>query len=356
MSSLNENGAIRAEILDEAASWLVELRTAELSLAQRRRFDAWLRASPEHVRAYLAIVPTWEVGAKLDPSTQQDPLDLIRVMREADHNIVPLDGRAVLTENGAEPAKASQGQARREPAAGKGVLWRVGLPALAAAVGLIAFGAGYYGKQDVYSTGIGEQRFLTLTDGSIIEMNALSRVRLRFSKNERAVDLLEGQALFHVAHEPERPFIVLSGRTDIQAVGTEFDVYRKPDETTVTVLEGRVNVKNDDHGTELLSLSAGQQLEMTHEVIQPPVMANVQAATAWRQHRLIFSGTPLHEVAAEFNRYNRRRLTVEDAALGQLRINGIFSSSNPAALLDFLREQPDIAVVEDQRQIRITRK
>src|SRR5690606_26847429 len=88
----------------------------------------------------------------------------------------------------------------------------------------------------------GEQRTVTLADGSVIELNARSRIKVRYADRERAIDLLQGQALFRVAKDPTKPFIVASGGTYVRAVGTQFDVYKKSVGTVVTVVEGRVAV------------------------------------------------------------------------------------------------------------------
>src|SRR5258706_2080307 len=93
-----------------------------------------------------------------------------------------------------------------------------------------------------YSTDVGEQRSLVLEDGSTVELNSRSRIRVAFNNTERSVHLMEGQALFHVARNPARPFVVHSGSARVRAVGTEFDVYRRATGTVVTVVEGRVAV------------------------------------------------------------------------------------------------------------------
>ena len=99
----------------------------------------------------------------------------------------------------------------------------------------------------IYATEIGERRSITLADGSTVDLNARSRVRIEFSKKERRVDLLDGQALFQVTKDKNRPFIVSSGDATVRAVGTQFDVYRRTNSTTVTVLEGRVAVYSTAH-------------------------------------------------------------------------------------------------------------
>ena len=256
--------------------------------------------------------------------------------------------------------------------------------ALAASVVLTLLGAWIYSQRDTYATAIGEQRSIALPDGSVVEMNAMSRIRIRFDRPERRIDLLAGQALFRVAHDTTRPFVVYSDSARIRAVGTEFDVYRKSTGTIVTVVEGRVAVLADSSSPEQNSdlarpsspatpelspgepasvapqgkvfVSAGEQVTLTPQVAPTPMPANLSAATAWTQRRLIFSATPLAEAAAEFNRYNSRQLIIDARGLESFRINGVFSSTNPAALLGFLREQPGITVTETDREIRVNRK
>src|SRR5262249_33751548 len=118
---------------------------------------------------------------------------------------------------------------------------------LAASILLTALGVlAWYGYdthiRNVYTTGIGEQHRITLADGSIVELNAQSKIRVRYKDRRRDVELLDGQALFQVAHDTTRPFIVHTDSTNIRAVGTQFDVYRKSTGTVVTVLEGTVAV------------------------------------------------------------------------------------------------------------------
>src|SRR5207249_1896122 len=147
-----------------------------------------------------------------------------------------------------------------------------------------------------YSTGVGEQRSIELADGSTVSMNSKSRIRLRYSQAERSVDLLEGQALFHVAKDHARPFIVKADDTRVRAVGTQFDVYERRSGTVVTVLEGEVavlapaiaqaprpgegsTVPNDTPAS-AISVSAGEQLTVTPKVARKSEHPNVAAATA----------------------------------------------------------------------------
>jgi transmembrane sensor len=350
------------QIIEEAAEWFVELNEGEADEITRQRFDAWLRLSPEHVRAYLKILPVWEEGSQLDtPEATGDPKALIAWAR-AGNNVVPLDLErsdadkepvpvAVSKESVAKPAEA----ARRS------------LHLAIAACALIAiFGAWLYIQRGTYATGIGEQRLVTLSDGSTIELNSRSRLKVRLTEYERSIELIEGQALFRVAKDKTRPFTVRSGDGSVRAVGTQFDVYRKRTGTVVTVVEGRValltlsSASLPPHAgerkaeTSSVTLSAGEQAILIPSAPPEPRRANVAIATAWTQQRLEFSRTPLAEVAEEFNRYNERQLVVKEGELKAFNVSGTFSSSDPASLVRFLRAQPGIKVRESASAILVS--
>jgi transmembrane sensor len=215
-----------------------------------------------------------------------------------------------------------------------------------------------------YATGIGEQRTIRLPDSSLVDLNACSVIKVRFSRNMRTVQLVEGQALFHVAKDTHRPFIVHSGGLAVRAVGTEFDVYRKRTGTVVTVLEGRVAIEGRDREGDVsptsppeATLSAGEQLTVTNAITTlRPRLADVSAATAWTQRRFVFEDTPLADVAEEFNRYSARRLIIEDPELARQQISGIYSSTNPSPLIGFLSAQPQLEVTETEHEIRVKRR
>jgi transmembrane sensor len=338
-------------IIQEAAEWFVELNTGPPpDLATRARFDRWVRASPEHVRAFLEVVPIWEDGSQLPQDPDATPEQLVEWARSTS-NILPM-------QSGHRPQRGSEGQRVPVLSPNRSVR-RVWLAGLAAAI-LLALGtvAGYRAvRYPTYVTGIGEQRSLVLPDNSVLDLNARSRIRVRYSGHERAIDLVEGQALFHVAKSAARPFVVYSGETRVRAVGTEFDVYRKVSGTVITVVEGRVSVYSDAQPDASVpsrsTLGAGEQLTLGPGGIRKAEHADLAGATAWTQRQLVFDSTALPEVAEEFNRYNTRRLSIDAVHLKDFRVSGIFSSTDPAPLVRFLREQPGIRVAESGQEIRV---
>ena len=191
----------------------------------------------------------WNDGSRLDPNHRFDNEELVQ-LAPSEGNVVPLtelDATATRLSTSAERQRVSR-EARSEahivspsPTTRRGG-WRVRLLAVAASVVVAIFCVWAYGERNTYATGIGEQRSLALADGSTIELNTHSKIRVRFTADRRTIDLVEGQALFHVAKDKTRPFIVQSDGTKVRAVGTEFDVYRRMTGTTVTVIEGRVAV------------------------------------------------------------------------------------------------------------------
>jgi len=345
---------MNTQIYEEASDWIVKNREGDLDAIAKRRFDDWLRESPQHVRAYLEMSSIWEGVSSLDPNRNVGAEELIARARAQD-SVVPYP----------RPSAPRASLAR--------VARRVRWHAFAASIALATAGAWFYSERNTYSTGVGEQRSIVLTDGSTIELNSRSRVRVRFSAAERDVDLVDGQALFQVAKNPARPFVVHSDATLVKAVGTQFDVYRKPAGTMVTVVEGRVAVMPESEGSQetgsastqerktaqpvSVLVSAGEQLLVTQATVTPPKRANVAAATAWTRRNLVFESSSLSEVAEEFNRYNSRPLVIKNPQqLADFHVSGVFSSVEPGLLLRFLRTQPGIEVEETDKEIRISKK
>ena len=351
------NGQTATDVPQQAAAWFVANRNPGEANARAQEFLAWLRASPRHVQEYLAVA---QLARALGEDTHPSSIDqLVRDANAADDNVVPL--RAF------QPAAA---QAPPDPRLGGRAL-----PALAASVVVAIIGlAAWFGSVGLspdasmarYATGHGEQRSFKLPDGSVIHLNSSSEVALRFDAAQRRVKLIVGQALFDVEKDPARPFRVVAGSTEVVAVGTQFDVYRRDDVTLVTVVEGEVAVSaNPSAGAsiplETVSLVAGQRLRVPQaaravptERVEAPEVVNVRETIAWSRRQLVFDSQTLGEVVQEFNRYATRTIVLDDAALAGRRISGVFDIHDGNNFLEFIRRMDHVVVAEYGDTVRVT--
>ena len=343
-------GRTHPAIVAEASAWFIEFRAGDVDGDARVRFIEWLRRSPEHIHAYLEISGVW---AELPSSDRHGRIDIEALIARARDEADVI----TLSPDRAPPAAAPSPRAphrlRHRPRLAAFAAAAVVLLAVAAV--LLLRGANVSGT---YTTGIGEQRTVQLSDGSTVELNARSTIQVHLTEQQRDLTLVEGQALFRVAKDKLRPFVVRAGDAQVRAVGTEFDIYKKQLATVVTVVEGRVETYDgaDNSGSAAIVLSAGEQLTVLPHIMTKPTRTDTAVATAWVQKRLIFEETPLSDVAEEFNRYNRRPLTINDGDLEKLKISGVYSSTDPASLINFLRSQNSIQVVETEKQVRVLRR
>lgn len=367
------------QILEEASMWFVAFRGEDPGANTRKEFHSWLKRSPEHIRAYLEIASIYaDIPAPEGGRTSPELIDKAR--SSPDINVVPWTSRR----------SAVAGVQETRP----GMRWQLASRVLAAAfvVALVSVSAWLYAERNTYGTGIGEQRSITLSDGSIVELNARSKVRVAFHDRQRDLELLEGQALFRVAKNRNRPFVVHAGATSVRAVGTQFDVYRRSTGTTVTVLEGSVAVlsvpraserasgvvpkpaaPDDLSGSASLSapqivqrefargageilLVAGEQAIVTPGHAQKARPANIESAIAWTRHELVFDGTPLSQVVEEFGRYSTHRLVLDSPDLANLRISGQYTSTSPQSLLRFLSLQEGVVVMRVNGETHIRKE
>lgn len=345
------------QTLDEASQWFVDFRERKVDPARRAEFMSWLQRSPEHIRAYMEIGGAY---ARIPGATEVSGEDVERLIAQtrARVTVVPL-GDESDTRNVAALRERKIATPRRSVA-------RIRLAAGIVVASVIALLATWLNltQGQVFASQIAERRSITLEDGSKVELNAHSKVRIAFTETQRNVELLEGQALFAVAKDANRPFVVHSEAAQIRAVGTQFDVRRNRSGTVVTVLEGRVSIRESRSAAlavldklqstqaPSLLLSAGEQAVVTASDVDRKV-PNLAAATAWRQGEFEFEETALADVAEEFNRYSRRRLVVESVAVAGLKITGVYSSEDLDSLVRFLRNQPDLLVMETSTEIRI---
>lgn len=270
---------VGAQILEEASDWFIELNEGEAGASLREEFNQWLRRSPEHVRAYVEIAAAWEESSRLQGLHAVDPAALI-AQTLAESNVVAHPAATTLLHVESHRSSVLRGPRRW--------MWRRAAPVAAAAVLCAALGIWVHGQTNTFGTAVGEQRTLMLPDGSSVQLNALSRIKIDYSSTERGIELLAGQALFQVAKDRHRPFIVHSDDVSVRAVGTQFDVYRREKGgVTVTVLEGSVSLLRTTlpvEQAEAVAVSAGEQVIVTAKAVAQPKRTNVADVTAWTSH------------------------------------------------------------------------
>ncbi|RVT93563.1 DUF4880 domain-containing protein [Sphingomonas crocodyli] len=218
------------------------------------------------------------------------------------------------------------------------------LAAAASAVFAVTTGLGIFAANRRSASSIGRSiatpkgavRQLALQEGSHITLNTLTQITPAMSESLRRVDLLTGEALFDVAKDPTRPFIVYAGDMSVRAVGTSFSVRRiGEDEIRVLVTEGVVEVARND---EILGrVHAG--IAFSVNATSTPVITNlapsqVHGALAWRQGRLDLEGMTLADAVAEFSRYSDLKIEVSDPSIANLHITGVYATNDPAGFAE----------------------
>jgi transmembrane sensor len=160
---------------------------------------------------------------------------------------------------------------------------------------------------------------------------------VRFSAQARDLELLEGEALFAVKHDSSRPFRVKSAGATIQAVGTQFNVYRRAGGTMVSVVEGKVVIEPAAEQTSAQLLAAGEEASIAAGGrVEKRAAPDVRKSVAWRERRLVFRADRLEDVVTEVNRYSKHRIRVEGDAARNMKLSAIFDASDPESLLRFL--------------------
>lgn len=330
-------------VAHQAAEWYETLRLG--NERQHPEFIRWVSESPRHMEAFLAIASE---ASAMRAIFAEKTFDLGDLLKQVSPDTLPLPATH------ATPSLASHVSSKRWQ-------WPTAIAACLVAT-VTALWFGLYSSQDI-ETAIGEQRVVPLADGSVLNLNALSRVEVRLSKHARDIELSHGEVLFKVAADKARPFRVHTPNAVVQAVGTQFNVYVKPDgNATVSVVEGKVQILPSSGAADVNgnheALTAGQEVQIakTGSVARNDG-ANINDAVAWQRRKLIFKRTSLEDIAAEFNRYNKAmRLRVEQVPPGTFIFSGAFDADDPGSLADLLTREPDLLVQRTEHEIVIRRR
>jgi transmembrane sensor len=312
------------DILEQAALWAVRMNEPgePLSAVEQARFQDWILADPRHESAYRSFVSISTMAAEL-----------------------PADTRAHLK------VWASENMGDRAASRRHFVKWG----ALAAGVaGALAIGGFLVKSQGMlaqsYATRTGETRVVTFEEGSVAYLNTKTKVRWLGDERDRRVELLEGEALFDVVHDESRPFRVMLGDSEIQVLGTRFNVHRKANaEVDVTVLEGTVQVRGYSSGASrsdwTRTLHADQKMKYRPiGLIEEPHQTVALDSVAWRGGKIQFTGAPLSDVVEELTRYTDQRIQIRDASIANIKVGGSLSVQNVRKALERIQESSEIPI------------
>lgn len=337
------NSPIPPETLAEAGVWIARLHGDGRGRSLEEGFRRWLQADPVNARAFEFATDVWDDSANL---------------------------RRVVSFSTAPCPKPSP-------------RWGLRVALAAAATVVLAVGVVLHMRAGVISTDVGEQRQLTLEDGTRIFLNTDSRLVVDYDEKVRHVEVRRGEALFTVAKNPERPFLVEVGDQQVKALGTEFVVRMDASQLTVTLIEGSVAVDplsaatgtptvanqsgsaaatTPSGGTRAsanaaYTLTPGQRLTFAAGEVPKVDTPSLENLTAWQEGRVWLDDTPLNVAAAEMNRYNTLKVVIESERAKDLRVSGLFqagdsiSFANAMALTYGLQvvRRKDLIVLSDQR-------
>jgi transmembrane sensor len=324
----SELAHIASTPLEIAADWFARKRSGQMSAHELRELHAWLDADIAHDAAFRRIAQTWDITR----SIASDPE--ILAIREEARNHHPVRARA-LKVAGLSLASLI-------------VLGLTGWLSMSTAFFQDLFTKPYV---EQFRTAVGEIKTIKLPDGSIVSLDTDTIMRVRETAAKRSVALLRGQALFHVAKDASRPFIVSAGGNDVTAVGTVFDVRVEPDRFKVTLVEGRIIVAppgavGDDQRTAMV---AGWQLTTwkNGERTLTPVNLTAEAhELGWLDGRLTFIAMRIGDVAAEMNRYSTQKIVV-DPPVSDIPIDGVFRTGDVAGFVKLVTAYGFARVLSD---------
>ena len=402
MSRYDTNGGFPprrpSAIERDALEWMARLDRG-MTPEQEAEFDRWLAADVRHAAMFAEFDGTWALldrmreipeavaassPGEVDPEALA-PSSCVAAAVDREDGACSRRGTAAPDSTGGQACRAA---ARR---------WVVPASLAAAAVFVVAYLqwplASVVGERNAayavsLATELGELRKVALPDGSVVQLNTDSAVEVQFSSSARRLRLTRGEAHFTVAKNRARPFTVSAGGLDVRAVGTVFNVRLRSEAVEVLVTEGKVMVDDEPSqrpsptGAESAAvrdapprdgsadagrlsppslapraLAAGEKITISlaprSSAVSTPAasvavpLVEIERSLAWQERRLEFVSAPLAEMVAEFNRYNRRKLVIADAALAAQRFGGVFRPDDSAGFVRTL--EINFGVVTEQQ-------
>jgi transmembrane sensor len=399
MSDLPDQHPVNDEAIEAvAAAWLVQEEEG-LTPEEAAAFARWREADPRHAAAVAMLLETCGIleqmplaRSKLEP----EDAHLASPVLNRQH---PLGWRQASLPVGAESRQAAPRLARGPELTERGTPaitygaehgtsdrtsrivrfpFSTGVKIAVAIAACVMFAfvffkqrAGRTTFENTYATTKGGYLRMSLPDASVLELNADSKVRVRFTARERRLVLSHGEAHFTVAKDPDQPFIVSASHLAVRAVGTAFNVRIDRKAVEVLVTEGRVRLgrasaeaEPDFSATIAPEMSAGQSVRFASGPVLPNAAPTITDLTptairtelSWQLPRLVFSETPLASVVDQFNERNRVQLEIGDAELARRPVGGTFRADHVETFVTLLEKSGDITVERPSAHRIVLRK
>ena len=319
----------------EAADWIARLDRGGLSKDECHALREWVERSPEHYALLNRFASIWQdLDGLADILEETEPPVTVNDMERKQRRLTLFPGAAITA-----------------------VIFAV-------VIGIFIVNNDYFrpvslGGQPAqvsYLTAIGEQRTVTLQDGSRTQLNTDTEINVDFDDQYRRVHLVKGEALFEIAPKASWPFLVYAGTNVIHVVSTAFVVKMIEDQVEVTIKEGRVELKSFHGGTwnehdnnmslfsTVVNTSQTAIIDRRKHVLKHNTKEEIERKLAWREGLIIFSGEPLNRVVEEISRYIPVKFVITDPELNGVRIGGIFRIGDTAAMLDILETGFDVNI------------
>jgi transmembrane sensor len=292
-----------SRLTQEASEWIAILTSGDATTDDAARLQAWRRLSPSHEQAFIEAARIWKtMGPALVGTTRQN-----------------------------------MGLSRR--------LFIGGSAIAASAIGAASLGSflgitpSYSALAADFATARGEQKTVVLADGSTVEMDGGSILSQNFTSHTRAVILSDGAAVFNVAPDPDRPFLVTAETGTTSTHAAKFAVGHGADEVSVDCLEGQIEVECRGN----MRLKSGQSVRYFPSGLSEIDHDKPENMATWRRGLLVFRDKPLASVVMDINRHRRGNVVIVDSTLGQRRVSGVFHLSRPDEIIDQLQVTLDLS-------------
>jgi len=309
----------------EAGAWIARRDEGSWRDTDQAELDAWLAQSTAHMIAFVRLEDMWKRADRLKA-------------------LVPRAGAGKGTLRHLVPGT---------------LVWKsVAAAAVVASVGTAALLYQSRPTEAMYATAIGGHKLLKLADGSSIDLNTDTRLRLSVSANRVTAKLDRGEVFFRVKHDPHRLFVVLAGRHRVTDLGTEFVVRSEPNRLEVALIEGRAKLDAPDGRMQTpVLLTPGDEITVANNLITTTKKSSrrLDEEFGWRRGMLTFENTPLADVVAEFNRYGGRKIIVADQETARIPLSASFPTDGAQSFLELAKAMLKVKIEQHGDEIVISR-